>query len=84
MTDSYTISSDRLRARFEPLGGRIRALHLDKGPNLILDSDAPEFVAAYGGVLVGPVANRVRDGRVQIDGQTHQMPQNEGATCLHS
>ncbi|MEO0667974.1 MAG: galactose mutarotase [Pseudomonadota bacterium] len=84
MTDSYTVSSDRLTARFEPLGSRIRALHLDGGPNLILDADAAAFVAAYGGVLIGPMANRVRDGRVQIDGQTHQMPQNEGATCLHS
>ncbi|WP_299686540.1 galactose mutarotase [uncultured Tateyamaria sp.] len=84
MTETYTISSDRLTALFDPIGARIRALHLDGGPNLILDADAPEFVAAYGGVLVGPVANRVRDSRVQIGGHSYQMPQNEGSTCLHS
>ena len=84
MTDTYTISSDRLKARFTPFGARMRALHLDVGPNLILDSDAPDFVAAYGGVLIGPVANRVRNGRVEIDGETYQMPQNEGPTSLHS
>ena len=84
MTDSYTLSSDRLTARFEHFGARIRALHLDGGANLILDADAPAFVAAYGGVLIGPVANRVRNGRLQIDGQSYQMPQNEGPTCLHS
>ena len=84
MTETYTITSDRLTARFERRGARIRALHLDGGPNLILDADAPEFVAAYGGVLIGPVANRVRDGRLTVAGQTHRMPQNEGTTCLHS
>lgn len=38
----------------------------------------------YVGAIVGPVANRVRDGRVTIDGLSHQMPANEGTTCLHS
>ncbi|MEO1778173.1 MAG: galactose mutarotase [Pseudomonadota bacterium] len=84
MTECYTLSSDRLSARFERRGARMRALHLDGGPNLILDADAPDFLAAYGGVLIGPVANRVREGRAVIGGQIHQMPQNEGTTCLHS
>ena len=84
MTDTYSISSDRLTARFSAHGARMRALHLDGGPNLILDSDAREFFAACGGVLIGPVANRVREGRAQVGRETYQMPQNEGRTCLHS
>ncbi|MEL6884079.1 MAG: galactose mutarotase [Pseudomonadota bacterium] len=87
MTDLLTIASSRLVACFDPLGARMRVLQLDGGANLILDADPvlhPGWHDVYPGVVIGPVANRVRDGRVVIAGATHQMPQNEGTTCLHS
>lgn len=87
MTTSLTIASDRLTVRIDPRGARTRAIHLDGGPNLLLDADPEahsDWAACYGGVIVGPVANRVAGGRVAIDGVTCQMPQNEGTTCLHS
>lgn len=87
MTTSLTIASDRLIVRIDPHGARTHAIHLDNGPNLWLDADPeahPAWSACYGGVIVGPVANRVAGGRVMIDGAAYQMPQNEGTTCLHS
>jgi len=36
------------------------------------------------GVIVGPVANRVRDGRVVIDGETYQMPVTSAGFAQHS
>ncbi len=38
----------------------------------------------YLGATVGPVANRVKHGRLQIGDQCWQLPQNEGVNCLHS
>ncbi len=38
----------------------------------------------YYGAIVGPVANRVEDGRFTLDGQTHDLDRNEnGITTLH-
>ena len=83
-----TLRSDRLRAVFDPDGARLRALHLDDGPNLVLDIDdalSPALRDAYAGAIVGPIANRVRGGRVSIDGHCYHMPCNEnGITALHS
>ncbi|WP_415920590.1 galactose mutarotase [Tateyamaria sp. SN6-1] len=84
MTDLLTIASDRLTAMFETRGARMRGVHLDGGPNLLLDDDAPALLAAYGGVLIGPVANRVHLGQLTVGDTPYQMPQNEGQTCLHS
>lgn len=72
----------------DPDGARLRSLRLDKGPNLILDVDdakSPGLRDAYGGTVVGPVANRVRRGQVPLGDTVHQMPWNEnGTTALHS
>lgn len=88
MQDDMTLTSGPLTARINPLGARIIHLSLGGSPNLVLaaDPDAhPGWYDVYPGVIVGPVANRVRDGRITVDGHTHQMPQNEGGvTCLHS
>ena len=56
--------------------------------NLVLgfaDPEAHDHVPIYAGALVGPIANRLQGGRLQIDGQTYQMDLNEGGiTTLHS
>ncbi len=72
-----------------PLGAALTAVRLDGLPrNLVLEVSDPQSRAAtpdYAGALVGPVANRVRAGRVVIGDETFQMPLNEnGVTCLHS
>ncbi len=87
MSDVLTISSAALKVQFALNGARMRGVFLNGGENLILDADPeehPEWVGSYGGTIVGPLANRVRDGRVVIGDTAHQMPQNEGSTCLHS
>ncbi|MDT7838584.1 aldose epimerase family protein [Aquabacterium sp. OR-4] len=35
------------------------------------------------GVIVGRYANRIAQGRFEIDGQVHQLACNQGANCLH-
>ncbi|MEL7165449.1 MAG: aldose epimerase family protein [Pseudomonadota bacterium] len=81
------IANDILVARFAPLGARLCHVGFRDGPNLILDADPeayPEWAACYGGVIVGPVANRVAGAQIRIDDKHFPMDANEGATCLHS
>ena len=35
------------------------------------------------GATIGRYANRIGDGKLTIDGQTYQLPQNNGPHCLH-
>jgi aldose 1-epimerase len=88
MTNFLTVASDELRVQISPRGARLCGVYLRHSANLVLDANEakhPSWLTCYPGVLVGPVANRVRHGRFMIDGCEYQMPQNEsGATCLHS
>ncbi|MEO0380740.1 MAG: aldose epimerase family protein [Pseudomonadota bacterium] len=88
MSDTFTIQSDRLRATLSPHGARLEALHLDAGPSRVLHADPiqhPEWRDTYAGAIVGPVANRVRNGAFTLDRHRYQMPCNENEiTALHS
>lgn len=88
MGSTYTIRSNHLTAIWDSDGARLRRLTFGKGPNLVLDVENDVSHAlrdAYGGAIVGPLANRVRGGKVSLNGTTHQMPCNEnGITALHS
>lgn len=37
----------------------------------------------YFGAIVGRYANRIKNGSFNIDGETYQLPQNNGNDCLH-
>ena len=37
----------------------------------------------YFNAVIGRVANRIKDGQFTLDGKTYQLPQNNGANCLH-
>ena len=72
-----------------PLGAALVGVRLGSSTrNLVLEYATPEARGARptsAGALVGPVANRIRNGHVLIDVKTYQMPLNEGGrTCLHS
>ena len=40
--------------------------------------------SSFLGVVVGPSANRIADGKYQIDGKSFQLPVNDGPNNLHS
>ncbi|QFT59790.1 Aldose 1-epimerase precursor [Sulfitobacter sp. THAF37] len=83
-----TLRSEALTAHILPFGAALVGLHLAGGAdNLVLGFADPQDharIPVYAGAVVGPVANRIAGGRLRVAGQTHQMPRNEGDTCLHS
>ena len=86
---SIDIRSEALRIRILAQGAALVGVRFaDTTRNLVLGFADPADhlnVPIYAGSLVGPVANRVRDGRVPLDGQDWHMPCNEaGRTALHS
>src|SRR5690554_4207189 len=46
-------------------------------------ADYQQYGASHGAV-VGPFANRIANARFTIDGETYQLPVNNGEACLHS
>ena len=87
MNDAIEISCGPFTARLLPLGATLsRFQYHDR--DLVLGFKDPSdhlTIPIYAGAIVGPVANRITNGCVQISSQTHQMPRNEnGETTLHS
>lgn len=57
-----------------------------KSDDIVLGcTDAAEYEAhsSYFGGIVGRVANRIRDGKFELDGQCYQLAKNNGGNALH-
>lgn len=82
------LRTDQLKASILPRGASLAGLWCGGVPHsLVLGSTEPQAYAgalAYFGAIIGPVANRIRDASILIDGRVWQMEANEGPTCLHS
>ena len=81
-----------LRADITNVGGRVMSLWVpDKHGQLrdvVLGFDNPQDYLPENhrsdfGAIIGRYANRLCNGRITIDGQTYQLPQNDGNHCLH-
>lgn len=89
MSKVIDIRNEALEVRVLSLGATLAGVRFaGENRNLVLGFADPADharIPAFAGHLAGPVANRVRGGRVEIDGQVYQMPLNEeGRTTLHS
>ena len=81
-----------LRAEITNFGGRIVSLWVpDKNGKMRevvlgfekLEDYLPEKHRTDFGAVIGRYANRLNNGQITIDGHTYQLPQNDGANCLH-
>ena len=89
MSDVIEIGSEALRVRILCQGATLVGVRFGDQPrNLVLGFEDPADharIPGFAGHLAGPVANRIRAGRVVVAGQIHQMPLNEnGQNTLHS
>ena len=83
------LRSDTLEVTVLPLGAALVGVRFaGRSQNMVLgfaDTEDHARVPVYAGAIVGPVANRIWQGRAQIGRATYQMPLNEeGRTTLHS
>ena len=92
-TALYTLTNqDGMEACITNFGGRLVSLMVpDKNGNLkdvVLGFDSvqayfPENNLTDFGASIGRYANRINQGRFEIDGDTIQLPQNNFGHCLH-
>jgi len=74
--EQFTIGSDGYEAVVTEAGATLRALTLDGRP--LLDGFGEDEQASAGkGQLLMPWPNRIRDGRYDFGGRTHQLPISE-------
>jgi aldose 1-epimerase len=84
-----TISGGDLTVTILTLGATVQSVRLAGLPyNLTLGSERFEDYTTsmdYFGAIVGPIANRIGNSRVRLDGMMHELERNEnGQTHLHS
>ncbi len=84
-----TLRAGGLEARVLTYGAILHALSLPvrgQRRNVVLalpDVPAYERDAAYVGPVVGRFANRIANGRFELDGKAHQLTRNENGNHLH-
>jgi aldose 1-epimerase len=78
------LESGPYRATVTEVGATLRTLSHDGRP-LIASFGPDEPMPEFNGALLAPWPNRIRDGRYDFDGHSHQLPLSEPdrATALH-
>ncbi|SPH21561.1 Aldose 1-epimerase [Ascidiaceihabitans donghaensis] len=87
MTDKFTLSCGPLHAEVLAQGATLSRLRYVKRDLLLGFEDSANHanIPIFAGPLVGPIANRLANGQLVIDGKTYQMQCNENnRTTLHS
>lgn len=88
MSDPIILQSRALTAVISTYGARLEQLSILGGPSVVLHADRadhPDWYDTYAGAVVGPLANRVRGGKVPLGYDIHRMARNEADRCaLHS
>ena len=88
----YTITNKNgANVSIQTLGAGIQALNVPdrngKLGDVVLGFDKPEYYVdpdlGYQGLVVGRVANRIRDARFVMDGKEYRTPNNQGTWTLH-
>lgn len=88
----YTITNKNgASVSLQTLGGGIQALNVpDRNGNMadvVLGFDNPQQYTdpdlGYQGLLVGRVANRIKDAKFTVDGKEYKLPANQGTWTLH-
>lgn len=74
-----------LEVVFCSLGASVYSLKLDIEPMILSYRDFPVFYdsPSYQGKTLGRIAGRIKDGKLDVDGVTYQLDQNEGNNTLH-
>lgn len=83
--DEYVLSTPALSVTVMTLGATVKSI-VFKGRELTLNYKTPEeymSTTCYPGALVGRYANRIKAGKININGKEYQLDTNNGANHLH-
>lgn len=83
--DQYTLSTPHISVTVMTLGATVKSI-IFKGRELTLNygtKDEYMTTTCYPGALVGRYANRIKDGKININGKEYQLDKNNGANHLH-
>ena len=83
--DEYTLETDCLSVSVITLGAAVRKI-VFKNRNIVLGYDTAEeylTTTCYPGALVGRYANRIKEGKININGKEYFLDKNNGANHLH-
>jgi aldose 1-epimerase len=87
MTNRIHLAHGDLSATILPRGATLVDVRLMGVPHSLTlggaDDAAYDGPMRWFGAIVGPVANRISDGRARINGVTCHFPANDGANTLH-
>ena len=81
MTAAITNFGGRIVSLWVPdKNGEMRdvVLGFDKLEDYLPENNFSDF-----GAVIGRYANRLNNGKITVDDRTYQLPQNDGANCLH-
>ena len=90
--EKYTLkNSNGVQATIITYGGILQALVVPdkngKGEDIVLGfDDVDGYIKngnVYFGATIGRFGNRIAGGRFELDGNTYQIPQNDGSNALH-
>ena len=88
--ERYVLSSDALEVAVLTYGGIVQSLQAPDRDghraDVVLgfaDMRAYQDESPYFGALIGRYANRIADGRFDLNGRTYQLPVNNGPNSLH-
>ena len=88
--DVYTLKSPQVEAKVMTYGAKLISIktadRTGKVADVMLGFDTlPEWLndKSYNGAVVGRYGNRIALGKFTIDGQTYQVPTNDGPNALH-
>ena len=86
--NSYSLENSTLKCTLDPRGAAVaRFIYKPKEIDLVVglqNNHDRNRSGHYLGTIVGPVANRISNGRFTLDDQEYQLDQNEGVHTLHS
>lgn len=84
------LANDQVRVKLMDLGATIVSLCVrdrnDRWQDVVLGYESLsdyETYKGYLGAIVGRTANRIRAGRFTLEGETYQLPVNNGPNCNH-
>lgn len=83
--DEYTLETESLSVSVITLGAAVRKI-VFKNRNIVLGYDTAEeylTTTCYPGALVGRYANRIKEGKININGKEYSLDKNNGANHLH-